>query len=509
MRLDRRSFIACTAAALLQPVRAASPPRANPFTLGVASGYPTSASVVLWTRLAPEPLSPDGGMGLAPVEVRWEVAEDETFRRIAASGSVWAQCGEAHSVHVEPFGLQPAREYWYRFTLGDHRSPVGHTRTATAPGVTLTSLRAAVVSCQHYEHAEYAAYRHLAASAPELVLHLGDYIYESSVQRPWGRSHVPTGECFTLADYRLRYSQYKLDPSLQAAHAVAPWMVMWDDHEVENDYAGTTGEDLDPREAFLLRRAAAYQAFYEHLPVPRRAVPFGPNARLTAQRTFGDLASIVLLDGRQFRSPQACNPGGRGGATRTSGCAELTAPDRTMWGATQEAWLGLQLAESRARWNLIAQGTPMTWMDQEPGDGTQYWTDGWTGYPAARDRFITQVRDTRVANPLVLSGDVHSFGWGQLRPKAGKSEGPVVVPELITTSISSNPVDQKVMDGWLADSPELGQIDGTRRGYLELRIGATRIEARQMAVDDARNPASSARVAKVLGIEVGSPKIGT
>ncbi len=302
------------------------------------------------------------------------------------------------------------------------------------------------------------------------MLHLGDYIYESSMQRPPGRRHIPAAEAFTLDDYRLRYSQYKLDPALQAAHACAPWLAMWDDHEVENDYANDKDQDDDPPALFLQRRAAAYQAYYEHMPVPRRAVPFGAFARMYTQRVFGDLANIVLLDGRQYRSHDACIPPGRGGALRTSGCDELFDPSRTMLGANQEAWLGSQLKESRARWNLIAQGTPMAWIDQDPSAEKLYWTDAWAGYPAARDRLMQQIQETRVSNPLVLSGDVHAFGWANLRAKRDQPDSAAVTPELITTSISSNPVAQSVMDGWTKDSPELRKIDGTARGYIDLTV---------------------------------------
>lgn len=485
---------------LARTVNAASR-TASPFTLGVASGYPSSATVVLWTRLAREPEAPGGGMPAAPVPVKWELAEDEHFRRIARSGTAWAVPEEAHSLHVEPLGLEAARPYWYRFECDGHRSPVGCTATAAAPGASLARLRAAVVSCQHYEHGHYAAYRHLAARDDvDLVLHLGDYIYEGSVQRPAPRRHnLPNA--MTLEDYRNRYTQYRLDPSLQAAHAAAPWIAIWDDHEVNNDYGGAVSEDGDEPALFLQRRAAAYQAWYENLPVPRRLVPFGPHARIHTQRVFGDLAGIYLLDGRQYRTRQACTPAGFGGARRVdSDCRELFDESRTMLGLDQEKWLEGRLGASRARWNVLAQGTPMAWIDQDPAsDGAQYWTDSWTGYPAARDRLMRSLVTTRAANPLVLSGDVHAFGWAGLHAKAGQDAGPVIAPELITGSISSNALAQADIDGWRKDSPELKSLDGTRRGYTHLTLTRERAEAQFVAVADQMDPRSPCYEARRTG----------
>ena len=307
--------LACAVAPMLPitSARAAADARAlrdNPFTLGVASGYPRPDGFVLWTRLAPQPLIPGGGLPPdAMLPVQWEVAEDESMRRVVRSGTDYAVAQWAHSVHVEPAGLQPGREYWYRFRVGEHRSAIGRTRTAVAPGATLARLRLAVASCQQYEHGYYAAYRHMREDAPDLIVHVGDYIYEQS----WGtnpvRSHGAP-ECYTLDDYRTRHALYRGDEDLQAAHAACPWLVTWDDHEVDNDYAAAISEENDAEALFLARRAAAYQAYYEHMPLPRRAVPFGAHMRLHAARAFGDLAQIVMLDGRQYRSPH-CLSGAR------------------------------------------------------------------------------------------------------------------------------------------------------------------------------------------------------
>jgi alkaline phosphatase D len=448
-------------------------------------------------------------MPATPLSLRWELSTDDAFRRIERTGAVWATPAEAHSVRVEVMDLAPGREYWYRFEHNGHRSPVGRTATAHAPGANLAQLRLAVVSCQHYEHGYYAAYRHLAArNDVDLVLHLGDYIYEGSVQRPGARRHA-FPEAFTLEDYRNRYAQYRLDPALQAAHALCPWLATWDDHEVDNDYAAEVSEDGDVAALFLQRRTAAYQAWYEHLPVPRRFAPFGPDARIHTQRLFGGLANVLLLDGRQYRTRHACTPPGRGGAARVGAeCAELVDANRTMLGVAQEAWLGAQLQTSRTRWNLLAQGTPMAWIDQDPGAEVLRWNDSWSGYPAARNRLMQTVRQSKVSNPVVLSGDVHAYGWSELRAAAGKDEGAIVAPEIIATSISSNALAQSEMDRWLVNSPELKHIDGTRRGYAHVMLSEMRAETSFVAVRDQRDPNSACDVVQQLTVEAGAPRIG-
>ena len=308
---NRRSFLFAATAALAAPRLWASPAfTAYPFTLGIASGAPLPDGVVLWTRLAPAPLD-GGGLPPAAIEVRWEVADDEGFRRIVGSGTTLAEPLLAHSVHVEVSGLAPARWYWYRFMAGDAVSPVGRTRTAPTAGAAVDRLRFAFASCQQYEQGFYAAHRHLAAEDLDLVVFLGDYIYESS----WGSRHVRKHEGpepTTLEQYRNRYARYKSDPDLQRSHAVFPWLVTWDDHEVDNDYANDRAEDLDPD--FLVRRAAAYQAYWEHMPLRTGARPNGPHMQLYGRHEFGRLARVHVLDGRQYRDHQVCPRAGRGRA---------------------------------------------------------------------------------------------------------------------------------------------------------------------------------------------------
>ena len=319
---DRRRFLQAlsvlgVAASLPARAQMLNPkPRfaAFPFTLGVASGYPGSTWVSLWTRLAPVPDAPGGGMAPEIVPVLWELARDEAMKDIAASGTIYATPAWGHSVHAEATGLQSNRPYFYRFSAGDAQSPIARTRTVPGPGGKPQHLRFAFASCQQYEQGYYGAYRHMAADNPDLVAHLGDYIYESS----WGRDHVRkhnAPEAVTLDDYRARHALYKSDPDLQAAHAACPWLVTWDDHEVSNDYADDGSERLDTREWFLARRAAAYQAWYEHMPVPRRMLPLGPHMRIYTRLVYGALANFFMVDNRQYRSPHACPRPGRGGGS--------------------------------------------------------------------------------------------------------------------------------------------------------------------------------------------------
>ncbi len=477
----------------------------NPFTLGVASGFPVATSVVLWTRIAPSPLEPGGGVPPGVVPVQWEIATDEKMTKVVRSGTEYATPEWAHSIHAEPVGLEPSRDYWYRFTAGGVQSPIGRTRTAAAFGAGPPRLRLAVVSCQHYEQGYFSAYRHMLADNLDLIVHVGDYIYELS----WGENLVRrhgAPDTFTLEDYRARYALYKSDPDLAAAHAAYPWLVTWDDHEVANDYAGATSEDDDDPELFLARRAAAYRAYYEHMPLPRHAVPFGPNMRLYAQRSFGDLASIFMLDQRQYRSPEACPRPGRKGSNRVGGdCAELEDPSRTMLGTRQEQWLNAALSETRSRWNVLAQGTVMAHIDEDPGPGHRYWTDAWNGYPAARSRLLKSLSDRRVANPVVLSGDIHAFVVSRLNQDARDLASPVVASELVTTAVTSQGMAQKTLDEWRVGNPNLLLASSEARGYMRLDMTRERLLADLVALSSEKDPHSTTRIMKSFAVESGKP----
>ena len=377
-----------------------------PFALGVASGVPSTQGFVIWTRLAPVPLFPDpsapGGMPQEPVTLVYEIATDDAMREVIQRRTVLAEPSGAHAVHVHIDGLAPGRPYWYRFSSGSAQSRIGRALTLPLRDSKPDRLRFGFVSCANYEHGYFSAYRHLADEHPDIVLFLGDYIYEGIGGSPDKvRIHSDGVEANTLATYRNRYSQYRLDPDLQRIHAEAPALITRDDHEVQNDYAGENSQTFDDSARFLVRRAAAYQAFYEHMPLnPRRSQPIGPSLVLFDRFGFGDLAEFSMVDGRQYRSREACygSPDkGSGHLETATSCPELKDLARSMIGAEQEAWLFDGLTHSHARWNIIGQDVLMAQLRQKTPDGDYaYWTDNWNGYPASRTRLLQHMSSSRV-----------------------------------------------------------------------------------------------------------------
>lgn len=511
MPLSRRLFLAyaagITAASVIPISKVLGRPKFSsyPFTLGVASGYPHPGGFVLWTRLAPEPLA-GGGMARAAIEVEWEIATDETFRQIVRRGKEIAVSGYAHSVHAEVAGLEPSRWYWYRFRAGGEISLAARTRTAPAAGAEVDRLRFAFASCQQYEQGYFTAYRHLASEDLDLVVHLGDYIYESS----WGRNHVRAHNAaapVTLEEYRNRYALYKSDADLQSAHAALPWIVTWDDHEVQNDYANDRSQHLDPRALFLMRRAAAYQAYYEHMPLPASMRPWGPSLQLYMRAAFGRLAEFSVLDTRQYRSPQVCARPGRGGGTTVDAdeCRARLDPALTMLGATQEKWLQNGLAASGARWNVIAQQTLMAQADRMPGAGQQFWTDGWDGYPQARTRMLNFIASQHIRNPIVIGGDVHMSVVADLKTNFDDARAPVVATEFVGTSITSQGPSRQRIDTLIAENPHIRFANGARRGYTLVELKPQRCLTRLRAIDNVSDPHTRIRDFAVFAVEDGRP----
>lgn len=450
----------------------------DPFALGVASGWPTPDGVSLWTRLTLHPLVGDGAMDPVAVPVRVEVSEDEDFDRVAFAATVPAVPELAHSVHVDAIGLRPGRWYFYRFHAGGATSPVGRTRTADAPGARVGRMRFAIGSCQHIEAGWYSAHRHLADEDLDLMVFLGDYIYENGGGLRPDRRY--TGhEIFGLDEYRLRHAETKLDPDLQRLHGLVPWLLAWDDHEVDNDWGADRSEDLEPD--FLVRRSAAFQAYFEHMPLPLRLVPGIDALRLYSRVAFGDLARFHLLDGRLYRSPHAC-PGERGGGSAVfdeGACAELEDPSRTMLGFEQERWLARELAESRQRWNVVAQQTLVTKIDIDVGQpGTQLWNDPWTGYPAARRRLVDAL--ATAPNPVVVGGDLHGTYVADLCRDDGEAVGTEFCGTSITTGGMTSPDQSAAM---LAGNPQLSYVNGHERGYVAFELTPERMTARVRSVD--------------------------
>ncbi|MEX0637941.1 MAG: alkaline phosphatase D family protein [Burkholderiales bacterium] len=501
---DRRRFLQALAAAGVSralPGCAQGTPRfaSYPFGLGVASGYPHPGGMLLWTRLT-------GELPAVGLPVRWEIAADESLSRIVASGNAVAEPDWAHSLRVEAKGLEPDRWYWYRFMAGDAVSPVGRTRTAPRLDAAVARLRFAFASCQQYEQGYFGAHRHIAADAPDLVAFLGDYIYESS----WGKEHVRkhgAGEPYTLADYRARYALYKSDPDLQASHAACPWIVTWDDHEVDNDYADDRPEDGMPQEQFLLRRAAAYRAFYEHMPLPERMKPKGPEMRIYMQLGWGTLGRFYLLDDRQYRTWQSCPRRGRGGSNTVDveKCERLADPKRSLLGPAQERWLGGALSESRSRWNFLAQQTRMAQFDQKPGPARRAWTDGWDGYPAARERLLGFLAERRIANPVVLGGDVHQFNVADLKRDFDDPASPVVASEFVGTSITSQGWPQHKLNEYLPDNPHMKLMESRFRGYVRMEVTAKSLRAELRAMESVREPGADCRTHATFVVEDARP----
>ena len=481
----------------------------DPFALGVASGYPSPDGFVIWTRLAPEPLAPDGAGGMSPasMDVAWEVAEDPRFERIARRGVATAEAAWAHSLHVEVGGLGAGRPYWYRFVADGRASPVGRAATAPSPGAAAARLRFAFASCQHYEQGWFVAHRHMAAEGLDLVVFLGDYIYESS----WGRDHVrahEAGEPATLAAYRRRHALYRSDIDLQASHAACPWLVTWDDHEVDNDYADDRSEDLWPRERFLARRAAAYRAFYEHMPLPPSMRPSGPDMRIHARLDWGALARIHVLDDRQYRSHQACPRPGRGGSnTVGASCAERLDPALTMLGGAQERWLDEGFASSGARWNVIAQQTLVARLARQSGGEARVWTDGWDGYPAARARLLDSLVARRASNPLVVGGDVHAWYAADLRRDFDDPRGAIVASEVCGSSITSQGPSHARLATLAPLNPHLRFADGATRGYAVATLARGGAEVALRTVETVKRADAGISTLARIGIEDGRPGV--
>jgi alkaline phosphatase D len=467
----------------------------DPFTCGIASGDPLTDAVVIWTRLATDPLN-GGGMPNVPVAVEWEVAEDQRFGTVVRSGAALAQPEFGHSVHVDVTGLQPGRDYWYRFRTGSYLSPTGRTHTMPDDP---KNLRVALASCQNWQQGYFNAYADMRNQDPDFVLFVGDYIYETAPTAGSVRLHEGSGEPVTLEQYRNRYAQYRKDPDLNAMHAAAPWIVTFDDHEVDNDFAGEVPQDPDKQShaQFVDRLTAAYQAYYEHMPVRAAAVPSGPHIQMYRRFDFGTLARLNVLDTRQFRSNQVTSD------------AAAQDPKLTMLGATQKAWLENGLQRSPARWNLIASQIMMAETDNVAGPGKNWFYDAWDGYQVERNELMALFQN--IANPVVLSGDRHLTMISDLKKDFSNPSSAVVGAEFVGTSISSNG-DQDVdafnaqWDPLRPDNPHWKLID-CHRGYHLFDIDKDGIDAKVRVVGSVSVPTSSARTLGALRVQSGRPGV--
>jgi alkaline phosphatase D len=471
---SRRSFIAGSASLALAAltcertwgaVKGMPKFSGYPFTLGVASGDPAPDGMVLWTRLAPKPLE-GGGMDAVPVEVSWQISEDEAMSKIVRKGTAIATPEWGHSVHVEVDGLKPDRWYWYQFKAGQELSPKGRTRTFPAANVMPERVRFAFASCQHFETGYFTAYEHMAKEDLDLVIHLGDYIYEYAGIDKRVRKHTGP-ETTTLDGYRNRLAQYKSDPALQNMHALAPWLVTWDDHEFDNNCANDISEEKDVSPAdFLKRRAASYQAYYEHMPLRRSAMPKGPDMLLYRKVCYGRLTDFHVMDTRQYRTDQPCGDG------RKPQCDEALNPEATLMGTLQRDWLFEGLSKSTSTWNVLAQQVMMARVDRVAGEGVGYSMDQWPGYEMERRRVIKYLHDQRISNPVVLTGDIHSNWANDLIADFDNLDSKVVATEFVGTSISSSgdgTLKPKNLEALYTENPFV-KFHSADRGYVSCEV---------------------------------------
>jgi alkaline phosphatase D len=462
-QITRRLFL-LQSAALASTAYAAPSFKSYPFTLGVMSGDLAPDGFVIWTRLAPDPLN-GGGMTNESIEVEWMVAEDDAMRRVVKKDKIAAAPALAHSVHVELKGLQPQRPYWYQFKAGTEVSPIGRAITAPQSTAAQQQLRFAFASCQNWEAGLWTAYEHMLADNPDLVVHLGDYIYEGGVGNNGVRKHN-SAEIITLSDYRNRHALYKTDPTIQKMHAHCPWITTWDDHEVDNNYANDISEDNQPRTSFLERRAGAYQAYYEHMPLRISSLPKGSKMQLYREVSFGKLAQFHVLDTRQYRTDQPCGDG------TVAPCEGVFDPKATILGDAQEAWLKQNLDRSSARWNIVANQVWMSRVDLKPGPEETVYMDGWSGYEQCRDRVMRFLADRKPANPIVITGDIHSNWVCDLKVDWKNERAAAVGTEFIGTSISSggDGTDERPdTPAWFKENPHLKMFNA-HRGYVLITL---------------------------------------
>lgn len=518
--VSRRLFLAYSSALAALPLlgartegRVNRQPKfaANPFALGVASGEPTDTGVVLWTRLAPAPLDEGGGMKPELVEVKWELGEDAELKTILKSGTAVATPQLGHAVHIVADGLKPDRWYFYRFHCGGATSPVGRTRTAPEPTATPDKLNFAFASCQHYEQGLFTAYEHMAKDELDLVIHLGDYIYEYPGAEKRVRKHVgpAKSKIKALEDYRNRHAQYRTDEHLQKMHARCPWIVTWDDHEFDNNYADLIQEDqpkgkekADPAD-FLEQRANAYQAYYENMPLRPASLPRGANMKLYRTAHFGRLACFQVLDTRQYRTDQ---PNGDKASDLN---ADALNPKNTLLGAEQSNWLKHSLLKSTATWNVLAQQVMMGMVDLAAGEPKKYSMDQWPGAAFERMRLMKWIAERKVPNPVVLTGDIHSNWVNDLRVDDRKPEGAIVAAEFVGTSISSGgngPKEPKNLDTLLAENPFI-KYHNRQRGYVRCAVTPKAWRSDYVIVPEVLKPGGPAEVGAAFVVEAGTAGI--
>ena len=519
-RRDMLKWVAAAVSPIAYSLSAAQTPlQHNPFSLGVASGSPNHHSVVLWTRLMADAGSGSPQFAETDVTVKWEVADDEGFKVNRRAGQVVALAALAHSVHLELDGLQSDRWYFYRFQFGDAQSTTGRTRTLPHPEAVVQKLRVAYASCQRWEHGYFSAYHHMCQENLDLVLFLGDYIYEYITAANPVR--LPTGGWVrSLADYRERYALYRSEKGLQAMHAQCPWLVTWDDHEVSNDYAGLErGQSGNISFNFAAQRARAYQAFYEHMPLRVSALTQsiqglsqGAEMRIYGQVAFGKLANIYLLDNRQYRDRQVCNKSDAFGSgfVNPDQCEDWFNPKRSLLGTQQSQWLDQAFAKAQkdARpWNVVAQQTIFGRRDFRIGAGHTLWNDGWDGYSAARQQMTQSMQNNALQNPVLIGGDVHENWVGHVMADAYKDDSAKVGVEFCGAGITARSAGNSKLAARLAENPHFIFADSERKGYGVVEFTAKQIQTELRVVDDVRQPQTNIETLAKFEVEAGVPQV--
>ncbi|KUL25281.1 alkaline phosphatase D family protein [Streptomyces regalis] len=529
----RRTVVkaAAATAVLAAPLAAALPARAaDPapaFLHGVASGDPLPDGILLWTRVTPTPEAiPGSGFG-PDTEVSWIVARDKALTAVVAKGSLTATAASDHTVKADIRGLEPATDYWFRFSAGGTDSPVARTRTAPAADAAVTGLRFGVVSCANWEAGYFSSYRHLAnRSDLDAWLHLGDYIYEygtgeygtrDKVVRP----HAPTHEILTLADYRTRHGKYKTDLDLQALHTKAPVIAIWDDHEIANDaWSGGAENHTEGAEGtWAARQAAAKQAYFEWMPV-RPAIAGTTYRRLR----FGKLADLSLLDLRSFRSQQV-----------SVGNGEVDDPDRTLTGRAQLDWLKAGLTSSDTTWRLVGNSVmispfaigsltadllkPLAKLMGLPQEGLALNPDQWDGYTDDRRELLAHLRANAIRNTVFLTGDIHMAWANDVPVNAGTYPlSASAATEFVVTSVTSDNLDDivKVPEGTVsaiaapiikAANRHVHWVDTDRHGYGVLDITGDRAQMDYYVLSDKTKKDATASWARSYRTRSGTQKV--
>jgi alkaline phosphatase D len=525
LNISRRGLLVAAPFIAAPSVARASALAKGKFTHGVASGDPTSSAVILWTRLVPT------GTEKA---ISWEIAEDEAFAKIAARGQAEANAFDDFCVKVDAQGLKPGRRYFYRFLAGDGASPTGLTRTA--PAGDAPSLKFALFSCSSKPWGYFRAYQNAASREDiDVCFHVGDYLYEyapgnypSAAQAVPGRLIAPDHETVSPSDYHARYASYREDPDLQEIHRTKPFLAVWDDHELTNDawMDGAQNHQPETEGPWSARKVVAAKAYHDWMPIRRQ----DSWTKIYRRFEWGTLASILMLDTRligreqQLDWAQAVGPAADKGTDAIAAAAmafakgKLADPRRTLMGPAQEQWMRAELKRSKARgatWQVLAQQLVIAEQIMPPNIATMLapgasernqkraalgtglgqmglgWNlDAWTGYPAARARFLAACAQDGV-NALTLGGDSHNTWFNNLpggkqgRPAALEIAGGSVTSPGMESNFPNAPAGGR--EAALREANQgLAFCDASHRGYATATLTRAGVESEWVAFDNVR-----------------------